>query len=181
MRFLWCFFFLFFFIHRLFTWSQWATFRVSHSAKVNVYGLPFIREMPKITGISGTDLSIKCPVAGYPIDKIHWERGKLFSSFCYANLFHLASILPYHTIEFGGIPIFHAIILLNQLYFYFDTNLLKFRWTNFTDKPQTKSLQQWNTCNWTIAASRRCWHIHMYGTKQTQTDITEKCWDSSFG
>lgn len=31
--------------------------------------------MPKITGISGTDLIVKCPVAGYPIDKIHWERG----------------------------------------------------------------------------------------------------------
>lgn len=50
-------------------------FRVSHSAKVNIYGLPFIREMPKITGISGTDLIVKCPVAGYPIDKVHWERG----------------------------------------------------------------------------------------------------------
>ncbi|XP_031619714.1 Down syndrome cell adhesion molecule-like protein Dscam2 isoform X2 [Contarinia nasturtii] len=48
--------------------------KVSHSAKVNIYGLPFIREMPKITGISGTDLVVKCPVAGYPIDKIHWER-----------------------------------------------------------------------------------------------------------
>lgn len=50
--------------------------RVSHSAKVNIYGLPYIREMPKITGISGSDLIVKCPVAGYPIDKIHWERGK---------------------------------------------------------------------------------------------------------
>lgn len=50
--------------------------RVSHSAKVNIYGLPYIREMPKITGISGNDLTVKCPVAGYPIDKIHWERGK---------------------------------------------------------------------------------------------------------
>lgn len=57
--------------------SSWSilSFRVSHSAKVNIYGLPFIREMPKITGISGTDLIVKCPVAGYPIDKIHWERG----------------------------------------------------------------------------------------------------------
>jgi hypothetical protein len=42
---------------------------------VNVYGVPFIREMPKITGVSGSDLVIKCPVAGFPIDKIHWERG----------------------------------------------------------------------------------------------------------
>ncbi|XP_037045508.1 Down syndrome cell adhesion molecule-like protein Dscam2 isoform X1 [Bradysia coprophila] len=48
--------------------------KVSHSAKVNIYGLPFIREMPKITGVSGRDLIVKCPVAGYPIDKVHWER-----------------------------------------------------------------------------------------------------------
>lgn len=49
--------------------------RVSHSAKVNVYGNPFIREMPKITGVAGSDLVIKCPAAGYPLDNIHWERG----------------------------------------------------------------------------------------------------------
>lgn len=48
--------------------------RVHHNAKVNIYGAPFIREMPKITGISGQDLVVKCPVAGYPIEKIHWER-----------------------------------------------------------------------------------------------------------
>uniref|UniRef100_A0A1B0DMD3 Ig-like domain-containing protein n=1 Tax=Phlebotomus papatasi TaxID=29031 RepID=A0A1B0DMD3_PHLPP len=47
---------------------------IDASAKVNIYGPPFIREMPKITGVSGKDLVIKCPVAGYPIDKIHWER-----------------------------------------------------------------------------------------------------------
>ena len=52
--------------------------RVIHSAKVNIYGTPYIREMPKITGISGKDLIVKCPVAGYPIDKIHWERGKFY-------------------------------------------------------------------------------------------------------
>lgn len=51
------------------------SYRVYHSAKVNIYGVPFIREMPKIKGVSGTDLVVKCPVAGHPIDKIHWERG----------------------------------------------------------------------------------------------------------
>lgn len=32
---------------------------VTHSARVNVYGLPFIRAMPKITGVAGMDLVIK--------------------------------------------------------------------------------------------------------------------------
>ncbi|XP_068893052.1 cell adhesion molecule Dscam1 isoform X4 [Tenebrio molitor] len=48
--------------------------KISHSARVNVYGLPYIREMPKITGVAGSSLVIKCPVAGYPIETITWER-----------------------------------------------------------------------------------------------------------
>nr|XP_049701279.1 Down syndrome cell adhesion molecule-like protein Dscam2 isoform X20 [Helicoverpa armigera] len=45
-----------------------------HAARVNVYGLPYIREMPKVTAVAGSDLNIKCPVAGYPIESITWER-----------------------------------------------------------------------------------------------------------
>ncbi|XP_030749790.1 Down syndrome cell adhesion molecule-like protein Dscam2 isoform X2 [Sitophilus oryzae] len=48
--------------------------KVTHSARVNVYGLPYIRVMPKITGIAGSSLIIKCPVAGYPIETVTWER-----------------------------------------------------------------------------------------------------------
>ncbi|XP_063908088.1 cell adhesion molecule Dscam1 isoform X3 [Zophobas morio] len=48
--------------------------KISHSARVNVYGLPYIREMPKITGVAGSSLIVKCPVAGYPIETITWER-----------------------------------------------------------------------------------------------------------
>ncbi|XP_068083883.1 cell adhesion molecule Dscam1 [Anabrus simplex] len=48
--------------------------QVSHSARINVYGLPYIRIMPKITAVAGSDLVIKCPVAGYPIESIIWER-----------------------------------------------------------------------------------------------------------
>ncbi|GBP58816.1 Down syndrome cell adhesion molecule-like protein Dscam2 [Eumeta japonica] len=50
--------------------------RVTHAARVNVYGLPFIREMPKVTAVAGTDLIIKCAVAGYPIESNTWERGR---------------------------------------------------------------------------------------------------------
>ncbi|XP_050296010.1 cell adhesion molecule Dscam2 isoform X2 [Anthonomus grandis grandis] len=48
--------------------------KVTHSARVNVYGLPYIREMPKVIGVAGNSLIIKCPVAGYPIEIITWER-----------------------------------------------------------------------------------------------------------
>lgn len=48
--------------------------RAAHSARVNVYGLPFIRQMPKLTAIAGHDLLIKCPAAGYPIESVIWER-----------------------------------------------------------------------------------------------------------
>jgi len=39
-------------------------------------GLPYIRVMPKIIAVAGSDLVIKCPVAGYPIESIVWERGE---------------------------------------------------------------------------------------------------------
>ncbi|CRL00266.1 CLUMA_CG013539, isoform A [Clunio marinus] len=48
--------------------------KTSHSAKLNVYGLPYIRLIPKVTAVAGETLHLKCPVAGYPIEEIHWER-----------------------------------------------------------------------------------------------------------
>ncbi|XP_014256768.1 Down syndrome cell adhesion molecule-like protein Dscam2 [Cimex lectularius] len=47
---------------------------ILHSARINIYGPPFIRVMPKLTAVAGSDLIIKCPVAGYPIETITWER-----------------------------------------------------------------------------------------------------------
>ncbi|XP_030081813.1 Down syndrome cell adhesion molecule-like protein Dscam2 isoform X1 [Drosophila hydei] len=49
--------------------------RVEHAARLNIYGLPYIRLIPKVTAVSGETLNLKCPVAGYPIEEIHWERG----------------------------------------------------------------------------------------------------------
>ncbi|CAH2991221.1 unnamed protein product [Chilo suppressalis] len=46
----------------------------SHSARVNVYGLPYIRPMKKRPVVAGDTLIAHCPVAGYPIDSIVWER-----------------------------------------------------------------------------------------------------------
>ncbi|TMW44032.1 hypothetical protein DOY81_010888, partial [Sarcophaga bullata] len=44
------------------------------SAKLNVYGLPYIRQMEKKAIVAGETLIVTCPVAGYPIDSIVWER-----------------------------------------------------------------------------------------------------------
>jgi hypothetical protein len=39
-------------------------------------GLPYIRLIPKVTAIAGEALHLKCPVAGYPIEEIRWEKSK---------------------------------------------------------------------------------------------------------
>ncbi|XP_023247792.1 Down syndrome cell adhesion molecule-like protein Dscam2 [Copidosoma floridanum] len=36
--------------------------------------LPYIRLIPKVTAVAGETLHLKCPVAGYPIEEIRWER-----------------------------------------------------------------------------------------------------------
>lgn len=51
-----------------------------HSAKINVYGLPYIRPMEKKAIVAGETLVVTCPVAGYPIKSIVWERGNLKTS-----------------------------------------------------------------------------------------------------
>ncbi|XP_060864211.1 cell adhesion molecule Dscam2 isoform X27 [Metopolophium dirhodum] len=45
-----------------------------HTAHLNVYGLPFIRPMDKKNIVSGENLFVTCPVAGYPLESITWER-----------------------------------------------------------------------------------------------------------
>lgn len=42
---------------------------------IDYIGLPYIRLIPKVTAVAGQTLYLKCPVAGYPIEEIHWERG----------------------------------------------------------------------------------------------------------
>ena len=56
---------------------------VSLSAIINpfsifnpVLGLPYIRPIPKITAVAEADVSIKCPVSGYPILEIVWSKGE---------------------------------------------------------------------------------------------------------
>lgn len=41
-------------------------------------GDPYVRPMNKITAVAGENMKIKCPVAGYPINEIRWEKGEWF-------------------------------------------------------------------------------------------------------
>ncbi|KAI4460603.1 basigin related [Holotrichia oblita] len=47
---------------------------VEHAAKINVYGSPYVRPMEKQAIVAGGTLIVHCPVAGYPIESIVWER-----------------------------------------------------------------------------------------------------------
>ncbi|XP_068224083.1 cell adhesion molecule Dscam1 isoform X5 [Palaemon carinicauda] len=51
---------------------------VKHAARLNVYGLPYIRPMDKVAVVAGENMVVHCPVAGYPIDSIVWEmKGRM--------------------------------------------------------------------------------------------------------
>ncbi|XP_031640140.1 Down syndrome cell adhesion molecule-like protein Dscam2 isoform X28 [Contarinia nasturtii] len=59
-------------LYKCFASSKVGT--AEHSAKINVYGLPYIRPMEKKAIVAGETLIVTCPVAGYPIKSIVWER-----------------------------------------------------------------------------------------------------------
>ncbi|CAG9133999.1 unnamed protein product [Plutella xylostella] len=50
---------------------------VSHSARLNVYGPPYIRSMNAIKAVAGTDITVWCPYYGFPIDSVKWEGGSV--------------------------------------------------------------------------------------------------------
>ncbi|XP_035219308.1 Down syndrome cell adhesion molecule-like protein Dscam2 isoform X2 [Stegodyphus dumicola] len=47
---------------------------LAHSRRLNVFGPPFIRPMRNVTALDGQSVVIHCPVSGYPISKVYWER-----------------------------------------------------------------------------------------------------------
>ncbi|KAF4517521.1 hypothetical protein B566_EDAN006523 [Ephemera danica] len=52
-----------------------------HAARLNVYGLPYVRPIPKVTAVAGETLYLKCPVAGFPIEDLPGElRQKVFAN-----------------------------------------------------------------------------------------------------
>ncbi|KAH8329742.1 hypothetical protein KR074_004183 [Drosophila pseudoananassae] len=47
---------------------------VQHSARLNVYGPPYVRAIGPIKAVAGEDIIVHCPFAGYPIEQIRWEK-----------------------------------------------------------------------------------------------------------
>jgi len=53
-----------------------------HYARINVLGPPVVRPMRNITVVASEPMTVRCPVGGYPLETIIWERG-LFSNLIY--------------------------------------------------------------------------------------------------
>ena len=48
--------------------------RAEHSAAIHVYGPPHVRPMGGVVAVGGKRLEMTCPVAGYPIESVVWEK-----------------------------------------------------------------------------------------------------------
>eukprot|EP00106_Octopus_bimaculoides_P001607 XP_014769049.1 PREDICTED: Down syndrome cell adhesion molecule homolog [Octopus bimaculoides] len=51
--------------------------KVTHMARANVYGVPYVRVLQNITATAKQPLIMKCYVSGYPIGSITWFKGKI--------------------------------------------------------------------------------------------------------
>ncbi|GIY65595.1 down syndrome cell adhesion molecule-like protein 1 homolog [Caerostris darwini] len=51
-----------------------AVATVRHTARIDVYGPPFVRTMPNISVVAGQTTILKCPISGYPIETIIWMK-----------------------------------------------------------------------------------------------------------
>ena len=47
---------------------------VTHVGRLDVYGAPYVRPMEDMKVVAGKTMMVTCPVAGYPITNIVWER-----------------------------------------------------------------------------------------------------------
>ncbi|XP_039277671.1 Down syndrome cell adhesion molecule-like protein Dscam2 [Nilaparvata lugens] len=48
---------------------------VQHSEPLNIYGPPTARPPVNVTAVSGGDVHLQCPVAGYPVVATTWQQG----------------------------------------------------------------------------------------------------------
>ena len=50
---------------------------ISHTGRMNVYAIPWVRPMKNITATANQPLSIRCYVTGYPISSITWSNDRV--------------------------------------------------------------------------------------------------------
>ncbi|XP_066948108.1 cell adhesion molecule Dscam2-like isoform X4 [Macrobrachium rosenbergii] len=48
--------------------------KVSHSARLNIYGAPHVRPMGQVSAVAGETFAVTCPASGYPLEKIVWKK-----------------------------------------------------------------------------------------------------------
>ncbi|XP_022258094.1 Down syndrome cell adhesion molecule homolog [Limulus polyphemus] len=46
----------------------------NHEARIDVIGRPYIRPMKNLTVVTGRNIEVRCPVSGYPIEKIYFKK-----------------------------------------------------------------------------------------------------------
>ncbi|XP_035704480.1 Down syndrome cell adhesion molecule-like protein Dscam2 isoform X15 [Folsomia candida] len=46
----------------------------THTGRLNIHGLPHVKSMDKAQVVAGSGMVKTCPVAGYPIDAVIWEK-----------------------------------------------------------------------------------------------------------
>lgn len=48
---------------------------IEHTARLSVYGPPFVHRMDNVTYVTGYDAKIQCASSGYPITTVTWKKG----------------------------------------------------------------------------------------------------------
>ncbi|XP_055947649.1 cell adhesion molecule Dscam2-like isoform X2 [Argiope bruennichi] len=51
-----------------------AVSSVRHTARIDVYGPPFVRPMPNVSVVAGQTTVLKCSISGYPIETVIWMK-----------------------------------------------------------------------------------------------------------
>ncbi|KAG8200003.1 hypothetical protein JTE90_006241 [Oedothorax gibbosus] len=51
-----------------------AVSSVRHTARLDVYGPPYVKPMPNISAVAGQTAVLQCPISGYPIESVMWIK-----------------------------------------------------------------------------------------------------------
>ncbi|CAN7998424.1 unnamed protein product [Ixodes hexagonus] len=72
---------------------------ILHSARINVPGRPVVRPTRNLTVVAGEIIKLRCPVAGYPLESINWEREGVRLPYNHRQKVHDNGTLEVHHVE----------------------------------------------------------------------------------